>query len=1517
MRSGEESLSDSPSIVGALVSGNLETLSAGAELGNYRVIRFLGAGGMGAVYLAEHIHLSTRHALKTIRPEVARLKEFKERFLREAKLMARLKHPHIVTCTDAGVVNDTPYLVMDYIEGPGGEPMNLRELLDQRKARGQLMDEAEAVAVGLDICRALEYAHSFRDAGIPHGIIHRDLKPANILLDKETKLYITDFGLARLIGENFEASVVQAHALSMSLGSAPTMRKGQTSTSSDAVGTFDYMSPEQREGRVADTRCDVYALGAILYELLTGRKVVGVPTPPSVVRPGLSPIWDDIILERALAYEPDERYASAGELCRAIEQAYFNRSAEPAVTPVPPPIAPPPPPPAAAEPPASEAAPVAAPRPKKRKAPWVAGGLIATVAVAGLLLWGPWNTNGAKTKARKTAGRQTTTQPSATPATPAPAPAATTTTRPAVPLRTPVPSQPSSPVRSTRSSETPTTTTSALAALQNAEAAFTNGLGMRFQPVPGTEVLFSIWDTRVQDYAEFVRETGQTWEKPEFAQGPTHPVVKVSWNDATAFCVWLTAKERRAGRISPQQGYRLPQDWEWSVAVGLNEAKAGAPSEKKSKEEIYPWDMGQGRMPAPVGAGNYEPSAKVDTFPNTSPVGSFVPNQFGLFDMGGNVRQWCEDFYDGRSGARVLRGGTWSDEDDTIDDLMSSHRARATVSSRQEDYGFRVVLYASVPGGLRNLMPAEKPLPPGLVRPTLNAPHENGLGMKFVPVAGTKVLFSIWDTRVQDYKAFLEATGHSAVRTDFVQGPTHPAVNVSWYDADNFCRWLTRKEQREGRLGPDQFYRLPKDWEWSVAACLPEVKRGTPSDKDGEIDNVYPWANGEGTWPPPSGAGNYAPEVGVDSFDKTSPVGTFAANPHGLFDMGGDVWQWCEDPYDTADEEYRALRGGSWASSRSHMLSSSRKGEEAEDRHNDIGFRCALEVGANQTATQSAVASPAVSVKIPNDHPELDAGLIAHYQLAGDARDRSPNALHGINEGATAEQDHKGRSNGALYFDGKAQVRVPHDRRLDFTAGNKYTVACWVKRTGGASPQHIIGKRGLDAGWWQIAWENRAGVANLQAGTLPEGVWKHVAEVRDCRPTTCISDTYVDGEMYKRNLDHGFPAGPTSAELIIGGSSVFSKFTGMICDVRIYDRALSAAEIATLAGKAAVPAAFVPTPAVAPNVTGGSAARPQAITQAKFFKGTIYGSQWDVGACLARAGGTARVWSLSSSEFPADGYVGFSYNNLEAANPFTMTLFKADGTVNREIVQRGKFVAMGDGKCMFVANNDWTGYTLSATPIKEGGSADWPHTGFATPADYARVAAMGRNVQDTMTGGFQTLFNARDLTGWMFRASGVSRESWSVKNGVLVNSFTDSDHSSDLVTKEYFKDFSLSFEYQLPRRSNSGVYLRGCYEIQLCDNDAFPNITAAQRNGAIYKISAPIKELACAPERWHRMEATLKGQRLTVSLDGVIIHDDIVLGVPYSQHGGIHGMSTDSGPIILQGTHGGVSFRNIQVKRLD
>ncbi len=269
-------------------------------------------------------------------------------------------------------------------------------------------------------------------------------------------------------------------------------------------------------------------------------------------------------------------------------------------------------------------------------------------------------------------------------------------------------------------------------------------------------------------------------------------------------------------------------------------------------------------------------------------------------------------------------------------------------------------------------------------QPTAISPSVNSLGMKFVPVPKTKVLFSVWDTRVCDFEAFVKSTGIQASyrmlsigksgltlkaatwrNPGFAQGPTHPVVGVSWYEAHAFCAWLTKRERALGNIGKDQLYRLPTDKEWGVAVGGGKC------------------AYGGNSWPPPPNVANYAgSESGLDdmaepwgvisdprevtpgyqdAYPRTSPVAAFPPNRYGLYDMGGNVWQWCEDYYRASmngwllrqkceflqDEgiirPYRVLRGGSWRTTSNRLVRSDVRYPGIPNASSDnTGFRCVL-----------------------------------------------------------------------------------------------------------------------------------------------------------------------------------------------------------------------------------------------------------------------------------------------------------------------------------------------------------------------------------------------------------------------------------------------------------------------------------------------------------------------------------------------------------------------------------------------
>jgi hypothetical protein len=225
---------------------------------------------------------------------------------------------------------------------------------------------------------------------------------------------------------------------------------------------------------------------------------------------------------------------------------------------------------------------------------------------------------------------------------------------------------------------------------------------------------------------------------------------------------------------------------------------------------------------------------------------------------------------------------------------------------------------------------------------------QNTLGMRFLPVGNWHM--SEWETRVRDWAVFCEATNRIPEKPDFTQTESDPVVKINRQDAIEFCQWLTDKERQENFLDETQTYRLPTDEEWSITAGLPNESGMTPEERDGRVRGKFPWGS---EWPPGSGAGNYADESARqrpgsiiaeynDGFATTAPAGSFKPNSFGLFDLGGNVWEWCSDPYKSGSR-WGVLRGGSWANSnRGELLISYRNVVDRNERDVIYGFRCVL-----------------------------------------------------------------------------------------------------------------------------------------------------------------------------------------------------------------------------------------------------------------------------------------------------------------------------------------------------------------------------------------------------------------------------------------------------------------------------------------------------------------------------------------------------------------------------------------------
>jgi serine/threonine protein kinase len=268
----------------------------------------LGKGGMGAVYMARQPALDRLVALKILPTRAGTGADFADRFNREARALAKLNHPNIVTVHEFGQVNGMPYFIMEYVDG-----LNLRQLEQAGK-----LSPREALQIVPQICEALQFAH---DA----GIVHRDIKPDNILLDKKGRVKIADFGIAKLLGTPPDTALPETQGI---------------------LGTPNYMAPEQIEKpQSVDHRADIFALGVVFYEMLTGELPLGKFGPPSSGPRGLrvDVRLDEVVL-RALEKEPNRRYQHASQLKTAVETIAGTPPGAPPNSPNPPipPFAPPP-----------------------------------------------------------------------------------------------------------------------------------------------------------------------------------------------------------------------------------------------------------------------------------------------------------------------------------------------------------------------------------------------------------------------------------------------------------------------------------------------------------------------------------------------------------------------------------------------------------------------------------------------------------------------------------------------------------------------------------------------------------------------------------------------------------------------------------------------------------------------------------------------------------------------------------------------------------------------------------------------------------------------------------------------------------------------------------------------------------------------------------------------------------------------------------------------------------------------
>ncbi len=903
----------------------------GRELGDYRILEEIGAGGMGNVFLAENIHHKKAYALKILPSELGKDTNFRKRFFDEARVMSELEHPNIVRVHHTGEDQGTYYLVMDYVTSPNGLPRSIHEELAQSPKHR--INSRKTHSWILQVAEGLAYAHK-------QGVIHRDIKPANILISSDGSVKIADFGLVKMVGKEFllsqihdttrrsDSQKLQTTArladnsqqdISTPLDVSHTViETKRASDSSERYGTYDYMSPEILEGKEATIQSDIYSLGVTIYRMLTGKRPVGMPKPPSRLVSRLPKRWD-VITKRCLAPALEDRYQSAEELLVDLGKI------------------------------------------TKPHCAWmmVLSVLLLIVALAGAAnLAGMRPDHVQKALNKMIAHIKTIFFKQAGP-----------NKEHLRSLDTQVDPNISPPRASARKQLHPSVQDQQklvedLKQILSGHPEFRHLLRKANEELQRTDSLLTEgkYTVAIKEYGKTIRDIVDTVGK-EASQNLT---ILANLPGAKEFSLEVqrirTAKEQ-ADMFRNQAKYtgavemylEVVKDAKPVVAILRRRQEVLASKRETERAQIKAEQMETNICICP--RENAECTCFRKTYNQARVLmkegqGSFEQRQFDVAS-----ERWKEaktSFEEAIASARREVQKAQSKWQTALQRPMPSRlRQYADEAEHEANEGQA----AEGQGRLKTaIMCYRRATRLRSVQEELSVllGDETELLLVFIPSGEFEMGSPLddEDRRDEEYTrhAVVIDTGFYISKFEITQaqyaavtgdnpsaflGPTLPVDSVNWHEAEHFCAKLTNKLSS---LGYGRF-RLPTEKEWEYVC-----RAGTRS--------AYCAGDGERAL---RKVGWYR-QVGSESADRTKPVGQFDANSWGLHDMHGNVWEWCQDSYVAHpvsgevdpnslldSSSCRVLRGGSWNADPPYCRSASRCGEPPQTKRNDIGFRVVME----------------------------------------------------------------------------------------------------------------------------------------------------------------------------------------------------------------------------------------------------------------------------------------------------------------------------------------------------------------------------------------------------------------------------------------------------------------------------------------------------------------------------------------------------------------------------------------------